>query len=317
MSVYTIVEHAQLEEFLRHYDVGHLISFKGISAGIENTNYFVTTSAGEFVLTLFERLNYGEVLYFLELMAYLAQREVPSAHPLADQQERYLQTLNNRPAALVERLAGQDISTPNLQHCYALGHALGYLHTISPSFPYRRPNGRGPHWWKITAEKVNPFLTPEESALLQEELHFQAQYRYLDLPHGVIHGDLFRDNALFVADNLSGLIDFYYACDDVLLYDVAVTANDWCRLSDGQLEELRLHHFLEGYTQQRKLTRLEYQVWPVMLRAAALRFWLSRLQDSHFPRVGEITHIKNPDEFKAILQAHKQRYSANSYREEN
>ncbi len=307
MSVYTIVEHAQLDAFLRHYDVGRLIAFQGISAGIENTNYFVTTSDGEFVLTLFERLNYDEVLYFLELMAYLADHEVPSAHPLANQQEQYLQILNDRPAALVERLAGQDISVPTPKHCYTLGNALGYLHTVSPSFPYRRPNGRGPHWWKITAEQVEPFLTQEESALLREELLFQAQHRYIDLPRGVIHGDLFRDNALFVADNLSGLIDFYYACDDVLLYDVAVTINDWCRLSDGQLDESRMHHFLEGYTQQRKLTRLEYQLWPVMLRAAALRFWLSRLQDLHFPRVGELTHIKNPDEFKNILQAHKQR----------
>jgi len=309
MSVYTVVEHAQLEDFLRHYDVGRLISFQGIGAGIENTNYFVTTSTGEFVLTLFERLNYEEVLYFLELMAYLADRGVPSAHPLADQQEHYLQILNNKPAALVERLAGQDLSKPTSSHCYALGNALGYLHSISPSFPYRRPNGRGPHWWKITAEQVLPFLTQEESSLLQEELHFQMQHRHLDLPRGVIHGDLFRDNVLFSEENLRGIIDFYYACDDVLLYDVAVAVNDWCRLTESsQLDESLMHSFLEGYSQQRKLTRLEYQVWPVMLRAAALRFWLSRLQDLHFPRLGEMTHIKNPDDFKDILQAHQQRY---------
>lgn len=308
MSVYTTIERGQLENFLRNYNVGNLLSYQGISAGIENTNYFVTTSNGEFVLTLFERLNYEEVSYFLELMAYLAEQGVPSAHPLADKEHHYLQRLKDKPAALVERLSGQEVMSPLPTHCYALGQALGYLHTVSPCFPYRRPNGRGPHWWKATAEQVLPYLSQDEADLLQEELAFQAHNRHLDLPRGVIHADLFRDNALFVGETLSGIIDFYYACDDVLLYDVAVTANAWCSSTAGSLDEARLQSFLDGYRQQRLLTPIEYQAWPVMLRASALRFWLSRLQDLYFPRVGEMTHIKNPDDFKNILLARKRQF---------
>ncbi len=304
MSVYTRVEHHQLEIFLRHYTLGTLVSFQGINAGIENTNYFVTTTAGAFVLTLFEHHSFDELSYFLELMAYCAEHRIPSAHPLADTEGHYLRVLNDKPAAIVERLSGSDVEKPNLIQCYAIGDALGQLHVESPHFSYHRPNGRGPHWWNITANRVLPMMTQEDATLLQTELHFQAHYQELVLPRGVIHADLFRDNALFNGDTLCGIIDFYYACNDVLLYDLAVTVNDWCRLPDGALDEQRVQAIFEGYHENRALTSLEHEAWTVMLRAAALRFWLSRLQDFYFPRPGEITHIKNPDDFRNILQVH-------------
>jgi homoserine kinase type II len=306
MSVYTPVDRQQLETFLTHYEVGYLIHYQGIRAGIENTNYFVTTSQGEFVLTLFEQHAYDELPYFLELMAYLAEHQVPSAHPLADKEAQYLRYLNGKPAALVQRLQGHDVETPTLIQCHALGQALGHLHVVGLRFPLHRENSRGPRWWNITAKRVFAHLKHEEALLLEEELCFQANYKDLDLPRGVIHADLFRDNALFKDNILSGIIDFYYACSDVLLFDVAVTINDWCSLPDGQLDRKRLQVLLEGYCQKRELTKLEQQIWGVMLRAAALRFWLSRLQDLHFPRPGEITHIKNPDVFRDILQARKE-----------
>ncbi|MDY6993815.1 MAG: homoserine kinase, partial [Pseudomonadota bacterium] len=244
-----------------------------------------------------------ELAFFLELMAYVAEHEIPSPHPLADKAGHYLRHLNGKPAALMMRLCGQAVSVPTLAQCETIGCALGHMHVISPAFPYCRLNERGPHWWAVTAERVLPYLSAEDKTLLETELAFQAEHKQLDLPRGVIHADLFRDNALFTGDTLCGIIDFYYACYDVLLYDVAVTINDWCSAPTGFLDEPRLHAFLNGYCRQRELTLVEYQAWPVMLRAAALRFWLSRLQDLHFPRLGEMTHIKNPDEFKNILQA--------------
>lgn len=302
MSVYTRIEQADLEGFLQHYRVGELIDFAGISAGIENTNYFVTTSQGKYVLTLFEQLSAGELPYFLELMAFLAEHDVPSAHPVADDDGAYLRSLKGKPAALVQRLQGYCIEIPNKEQCQALGDALGRLHAVGHEFTGRRNNTRGPHWWKETSVKLDGCISTEDRQLLDAELLFQSRLRTTDLPRGVIHADLFRDNALFLDNELSGIIDFYYACNDVLLYDLAVTVNDWCSRTDGALDEARSHAMLNAYCAQRPVSDGEITAWPAMLRAAALRFWLSRLHDKHFPKEGEITHIKDPAVFRRILE---------------
>jgi homoserine kinase type II len=302
MSVYTTVERDELEEFLSHYSLGDLVDYEGISAGIENTNYFVTTSQDQYVLTLFEALSAEELPYFLDLMAHLAEHDVPSAHPMPDEQGKYLRELKGKPAALVRRLAGHNIQTTSPDQCAEIGKVLGHLHVVGQSFSGQRNNLRGPHWWQVTAQRLMPKLDPEETVLLQAELDFQRQHRHDTLPHGVIHADLFRDNALFVNNHLTGIIDFYYACNDVLLYDVAVTVNDWCTLPDGRLDPDRLTALLEAYQTERPFSASEQTDWPVMLRAAALRFWLSRLEDQHFPREGEITHIKDPHVFRRILE---------------
>lgn len=302
MSVYTTVERDELEDFLSHYSLGDLVGYDGISAGIENTNYFVTTSQDQYVLTLFEALSSDELPYFLDLMAHLAEHDVPSAHPMPDEQGNYLRILKGKPAALVRRLAGHNIENTNPAQCAEIGKALGHLHMVGQSFNGHRANLRGPHWWQITARHLMPKLGPEEAALLEAELDFQRQHRHDALPQGVIHADLFRDNALFVNNHLTGIIDFYYACNDVLLYDVAVTVNDWCTLPDGDLDPTRLTALLESYQTERPFSEAEQAAWPVMLRAAALRFWLSRLKDQYFPREGEITHIKDPTVFRRILE---------------
>ncbi len=302
MSVYTRVEPQQLRDFLLSYALGELVTYCGVSAGIENTNYFVTTREGEFVLTLFESTPYQHLPYFLDLMAFLAEHGVPSAHPLADREGRYLTTLCGKPAALVRRLKGSDVHEPGAAHCAALGKALGHLHRVGGSFSGRRDNDRGAAWREATAHKVLPKLNPDDAALLREELHYQKQNPCAGLPQGVIHADLFRDNALFVDSELTGIIDFYYACNDALLYDVAVTVNDWCGDAYGALDEHRKRRLLDAYARERPFDAVERAAWPAMLRAAALRFWLSRLHDLHFPRRGEITHTKDPQVFKRILR---------------
>jgi homoserine kinase type II len=301
MSVYTSIERDELVTFLASYPVSELQGFEGISAGIENTNYFVTTRDGEYVLTLFEWLSWEELPYFLDLMAFLNEHSVPSAHPLADNDGRYLRTLKNKPAALVQRLPGTTVSHPTPEQCRALGSALGHLHAVGREFSGQRENDRGTRWRQETAKRLYPKLGGRDASLLRDELLYQSQHGHPDLPKGVIHADLFRDNALFVGDKLTGIIDFYYACNDQLLYDVAVTVNDWCSDADGALDEERATAVLTAYAGERSFTTAEREMWAFMLRAAALRFWLSRLQDMHFPKEGEITHIKDPDVFKNIL----------------
>lgn len=305
MSVYTPVERDELVTFLGNYELGELLDYQGISAGIENTNYFVTTSEKRLVLTLFENHTADELGYFLDLMAFLAEHAVPSAHPIADRDGHYLRELKGKPTAFVMRLSGASVEQPSVAQCRAIGHALGQLHVAGQQFSGHRDNDRGPHWWHTTREIIAPKLSESDRALLDEELAFQRSHRFDNLPRGVIHADLFRDNALFEGDTLTGIIDFYYACNDVLLYDVAVTVNDWCSNGDGSLSEEKLLALLSAYHEVRPFTGEEQAAWPVMLRAGALRFWLSRLQDLHFPREGELTHTKDPEVFKAILLQRK------------
>jgi homoserine kinase type II len=301
MSVYTKIEREELEAFLTHYAVGQLLEFQGISDGIENTNYFVTTTGGRWVLTLFETIAQDELPFFLSLMAHLDAHGIPSPAPVADNNGDFLRLFKGKPAALVQRLSGKHVKTPNITQCAAMGGVLARLHVAATSFSRNRANPRGPHWWHQTAHSLLTRLAPEDAELLHDELAYQDSFRHLQLPRGIIHGDLFHDNALFQGDRLSGVIDFYYACDDVLLFDVAIAINDWCSHPDGSLDEAKAHAVLHAYDQGRKIAPQETQVWVPLLRAAALRFWLSRLYDQHFPRPGEITHIKDPQVFRRIL----------------
>lgn len=311
MSVFTPVSRPQLEEFLTSYNCGELESFEGISAGIENTNYFVTTTGGQYVLTIFESLTRQELPYFLDLMAHCAEHGIPSAHPVADHHHGYLRSLAGKPAALVQRLRGRSVELAEPVHCQAVGHGLAQLHQAGRTFAQQRANDRGPQWCRQMQRKLAGKLSADDARLLQDEMDYQAQFRNVELPRGVIHADLFRDNVLFVGPELTGMIDFYYACNDVWLYDLAVTANDWCSDNEqGVLDAERLQPLLSAYHRGRPLDNEEKQAWPLMLRAAALRFWLSRLHDLHFQREGEITHIKDPDEFQRILLDRRQQQDA-------
>ncbi len=302
MSVFTTVTPEQLRLWLGDYAVGELVDLQGISAGIENTNYFVTTSGGRYVLTLFEKLTARELPYYLNLMAHLAEHGVPSAHPVASRSGSYLGTLNGKPAALVARLDGRDVVAPSTTQCAAVGAVLARLHLAGQSYPAQAANPRGPKWWKAALPEILPFVTDAEAALLKAEVRFQSLYRFSDLPRGTIHADLFRDNVLFSGDAVAGVIDFYFACTDALLYDVAIAVNDWCVDGHGSLDAARTRAFLDAYAAVRPYTAIERGAWPVMLRAGALRFWVSRLYDFHLPRAGEMTHAKDPGHFRRILE---------------
>ena len=301
MSVYTIIKQDELEVFLKNYSLGALISHEGINAGIENTNYFVTTENGEFVLTIFEHIGFSTLPYYLNLMAHLSDHGMPTAHPIADLEGDYVCTLKDKPAAIVRRLEGHNVLEPNVIHCACVGHALAQMHIVGKSFNAELSNPRSINWSEQTANRVENKLTNDERQILQNEIGYRKQNLPDDLPKGVIHADLFRDNVMFKEHTLTGIIDFYYACNDCLLYDLAITVNDWCSLENGELNEELYNALINSYRTEREFQPQESEAWEYMLRAAALRFWLSRLQDKYFPKDGEITHIKNPDVFKNIL----------------
>jgi homoserine kinase type II len=304
MSVYTTVTEAELGAWLRAYPVGRLLELEPIAKGIENSNFFVTTTQGRYVLTLFERLAPEELPFYVGLMSHLARNGIPCPAPIESRAGALLSTLNGKPAALVTRLPGTSVETPTERHCAALGTLLARMHLAGRGFAGTLENPRGPKWWRIAAREVRPFLSAAQLARLDEELRFQSLYRFPDLPRGPVHADLFRDNALFEDSRLSGVIDFYFAGIDCLLYDCAVCANDWCLVhpaDDRRLDERKMRALLEAYARERPFTALERGAWPVLLRAAALRFWLSRLRDLHLPRAGVLVHAHDPEHFETIL----------------
>ncbi|MGQ0751262.1 MAG: homoserine kinase [Betaproteobacteria bacterium] len=304
MSVYTTVTAEQLSGWLRHYAIGTLVSLEGIPAGIENTNYFVTTTAGRYILTLFEKLQNHELPFYLKLMAHLSDRDVPCPRPVPNRKHELFGALNGKPAALVSFLPGKDLTRPWPGHCAQVGALLADMHLAGKTYRLRMDNPRGPKWWRAVMPEILPFLSAGEAAVLREEVRYQSLQRRSELPRGVVHADLFRDNVLFENDRLAGVIDFYFACTDTLLYDIAVAVNDWCIEPGGRLDRERSAALLGSYHQRRAFTDAERTAWPAMLRAGALRFWVSRLYDFHLPRPGELTHAKDPAHFHRILASH-------------
>jgi homoserine kinase type II len=307
MSVFTTVSPEEARAWLKNFVIGDLVELKGISDGIENTNYFLTTAHGRYVLTLFERLTEQELPFFVGLMAHLSSHGVPCPRPVTDLNDRMVGPLNGKPAVIVSRLAGKPVTDPSASHCAQVGEALADMHLAGRTYKHPMPNPRGAQWRAETALRVRPHLRTERAAMLDEEVRYQSQQVIRDLPQSVIHADLFRDNVLFDGDALGGVIDFYFACHGTQLYDVAITVNDWCIDRDGELDGPLTLALLNSYHARRPLTAAERNAWPAVLRRAALRFWLSRLFDLHFPRPGELTHAKDPEHFARILQKRVER----------
>ncbi|MCB5185337.1 homoserine kinase [Methylobacillus gramineus] len=302
MSVFTTVTFEQMQQWLKAYSLGELLDLQGIASGITNTNYFVTTATGRYVLTLFEEHTAEELPYFIDLMTHLAERDIPCPHPVKNNLGQALGELNGKPAVLISCLAGKSVDNPSPVHCAEIGKVLAQMHLAAASFKADMQNLRCAGWRIATAEKIAPFLETENRKMLEAQLAFERSFNTTHLPQGVIHADLFRDNVLMDGEKLGGLIDFYYACNDVLLYDIAIAVNDWCVTEEGVLDPIRLAALLQAYHAVRPLTEAEHAAWPGMLRVAAMRFWLSRLHDLHFPVAGELTHAKDPQYFERILR---------------
>ena len=314
--MFTEVSFDEAREFVARLNVGSLTGLRGIKAGIENSNFFVDTERGgapaHWVLTIFERLTFEQLPFYLHLMKHLAQHDIPVPEPQADDAGRLLHTLKGKPAALVNKLAGGHQLAPDAVHCAQVGAMLARMHDAGGDFALAQPNLRGLDWWVETVPQVLPFLTPEQRTLLEDELAFQrevaASAAHASLPRGTIHADLFRDNVMFEGppshERLAGFFDFYFAGIDVLLFDIAVCLNDWCiDLDSGAMQEDRASAFVQSYAAVRPLASAERRLLPALQRGAALRFWLSRLWDLHLPRDATLLKAHDPTHFERVLRA--------------
>ena len=307
MAVYTEVSFAEAADFLQHLALGALQTIKPCSGGIENTNYFVDTDQGSFVLTLFERLTSEQLPFYLELTRHLARHGVPVPDPVPDAAGQLAHRLKNRPAAVVSMLRGQSQLQPALAHCASVGNMLAKMHLAGRDFKLTQPNLRGLPWWNATVPAVLPHITPSQHSLLVSELAYQnhvaAGSGYKALPVGVIHADLFRDNVMFEGEKLTGFFDFYFAGCDTFLFDICVCLNDWCiDLTSGEHDAAKAAAFLSAYQSVRSLRAQERTLLPALARAAALRFWLSRLWDFYLPREASILKAHDPTHFERVLR---------------
>ena len=304
MSVYTTVSQQQLKDFLALYPLGNLISFKGIKDGIENTNYKVTTTQGNFILTIFESLTAKELPCYLLLLNYLAQIDFPAPNPQKSEKGQYLSTLIGKPAALFNCLSGYSIENPSHSQCEEVGAYLAKLHLCSDKHDFQKPNSKNLAGCQSVFNKIRSSLSKDEIRLLISELSFQASYSFPVLPQGLIHADLFKDNVLFNNGRISGILDFYNACNDYFLFDIAVTCNDWC-IDNEIINQKKVEALLCGYSKIRQLNDDERKHFTVFLRLAALRFWLSRLEHLLNPKEGELTLAKDPLVFRRLLEYHR------------
>jgi homoserine kinase type II len=307
MAVYTEVSFEEAQSLFAQLGLGQVTDLKGCQGGIENTNYFVDAEAGRYVLTLFERLTHEQLPFYLYLMKHLAQRGIPVPDPQADKSGDILLTVLGKPACVVNRLAGGSELAPSAAHCATVGAMLARMHSAGRDFARSQPNLRALPWWNETIPVILPFLDASQTQLIQSELAFQnhtaASSAYAALPRGPVHADLFRDNVMFEGNNLTGFFDFYFAGVDTFVFDIAVCLNDWCiDLCNGAPDVQRQSAFLSAYNAERALEAAELALLPAMLRAGALRFWVSRLWDFHLPREASLLKAHDPAHFERVLR---------------
>jgi homoserine kinase type II len=308
MAVYTEVPFDTAAQLFSDLKLGQLSSLKGCEGGIENTNYFASSDMGDYVLTLFERLSAQQLPFYLHLMKHLAQRGIPVPDPQANKSGDILLNVLGKPAAVVNKLKGKSQLQPSTAHCAAVGDMLARMHMAGRDYGRTQPNLRALPWWNDTVPVVLPYLTAPQAALIQSELAYQNHVHqsaaYAALPRGAVHADLFRDNVMFEGDALTGFFDFYFAGIDTWLFDLAVSLNDWCiDLKTGEQDAQREAAFVQAYSAARPLSKAERLLLPAMLRAGALRFWLSRLWDLHLPRDAAVLTAHDPTHFERVLRA--------------
>jgi homoserine kinase type II len=317
MAVYTEVGEEELNAFLAGYALGALRSYKGIAEGVENTNYLLHTAAGYFILTLYEKRTAREDLpFFIGLMEHLAARGINCPQPVKSKKGGALGELAGRPAAIVTFLEGVSVRRPNVSHCGAVGRALAQMHQAGADFKLHRKNALGLAGWAplaANAGKRADEVAPGLQALIEEEIARLASEWPRQLPRGVIHADLFPDNVFFLGGKLTGLIDFYFACDDLLAYDLAVCLNAWCFEVDGSYNVTKGRALLSGYFEVRALTAEEVEAMPLLARGAAVRFLLTRLVDWLNVPAGALVRPKDPLEYLRKLRFHRRIDHARDY----
>ena len=308
MAVFTEVSDKDARDLLRRVPLGQLTALRGIQGGIENTNYFLTTYQGEWVLTLFERLSAEQLPFYLYLMKHLAHKGIPVPDPQADEKTGdILHKVCGKPAAIVQKLRGQSQLQPAPVHCAAVGGMLAHMHLAGQDYDREQPNLRGLPWWNATVPTVLPHLEQDAADLLQAELAFQnhtaASSAYQALPRGPVHADLFRDNVMFDGEALTGFFDFYFAGCDTFLFDLCVCLNDWCiDHASGAHDSAKAQAMIDAYQAVRPLEAAERQLLNAMLRAGALRFWISRLWDFYLPREASMLVPHDPTHFERVLR---------------
>lgn len=311
MAVFTQVSENDARALLAEYALGDFRSIKGIAAGIENSNFFLTTSQGEYVLTVFEVLTSEQLPFYIELMNHLAEKAIPVPQPQTRLDGKRLSSLHGKPTAIVSKLPGSYEPKPTVRHCAIAGETLARAHLAAQDFSINQPNLRGLSWWKQTAPTVLPFLSAPLAQLLTDTLSEQESLAnstdYQSLPRGPAHCDLFRDNVLFAGTPesplMGGFIDFYFAGVDSWIFDVAVSVNDWCiEHTTGVFQPELLQAWLSSYARIRPFTDAERRIWPIILRGAALRFWISRLYDFYLPRPAQTLKPHDPGHFERILK---------------
>jgi homoserine kinase type II len=301
MAVYTSINKSELEDWLKNFSIGTLKNFKGISSGVTNTNYFVETDTTKLILTIFEENKLEELPFYLDLMRFLASKNFPCPLPVINNNNDYLTLIKNKPAVLVSFLLGAEKESITEDDCCSVGEALARLHTSAKDFSGKKKNSRNIDWISTKFNELKKRLSSSDQTIIEQEIDYQKNCLTDGLPSGIIHGDLFRDNVFFHQEKLSAFIDFYYACNDHLILDIAITINDWCSNSDGSLKKEKFDLFLNGYQSIRMLQNSELKYLNNALRLAALRFWLSRLDAYYNILESESVSIKNPNYFRKVL----------------
>jgi homoserine kinase type II len=317
LAVYTDITEDDLKRFLAEYDAGELTSYKGIAEGVENSNFLLHTTKNPLILTLYEkRVEKSDLPFFLGLMQHLAGNGLSCPLPLPRRDGALLGELSGRPAALISFLEGMWLRKPEAKHCREVGKALAQMHVAGEGFSIKRPNALSLQGWQALWEKSEARADEVEPGLQDEirgELDVLASNWPKGLPTGVIHADLFPDNVFFLADELSGLIDFYFACNDILVYDVSICLNAWCFEKDGAYNITKGTALLEGYRSVRPLSDDEIAALPILSRGSALRFFLTRLYDWLTTPVGAMVTKKDPLEYLRKLRFHRQVASSAEY----